>query len=145
MHPKTLLFSALALALFASAGVGLAQSDPNAADAPPAATSAGAAPAGAIMVPVGKADTPVASLNLMVSQVESLKIVGADDGEIGEVSKVLGDANGSPTAVIVEVGGFLGLGEKLLIFPLTNLSLENGRLRTQMTKDQIEKLPGYSG
>ncbi|MDY8108355.1 PRC-barrel domain-containing protein [Fulvimarina sp. 2208YS6-2-32] len=127
---------------------------PPAADAAPATppetpeSPAGQPPAGAnamVLVPIDRDDAPVPPLNLMVDQVEELTVIGADDEVIGEVDDVLGDQNGQPQAIVVEAGGFLGLGEKRIILMLNQLSLDMGRLRTALTKNEISSLPEYPG
>nr|WP_246367818.1 PRC-barrel domain-containing protein [Aurantimonas endophytica] len=81
----------------------------------------------------------------MSGQVEELQVIGADDEEIGQVAAVLGDQNGQPQAVSVEIGGFLGIGSKTVILMLTDVRLDLGRLRTVLTKDEIENLPDFGG
>ncbi|MCB8838640.1 PRC-barrel domain-containing protein [Aurantimonas sp. VKM B-3413] len=111
--------------------------DPASADTATGASS--------ILVPIGKDDAPVPSLNLMVDQVEELDVVGADGSDLGEVSNVLGDQTGQPKAVTVEVGGFLGVGQKTVILMLQDVTLDLGKLRTTLTKEQIEKMPDFNG
>ncbi|MEN3792851.1 PRC-barrel domain-containing protein [Fulvimarina sp. MAC3] len=98
-----------------------------------------------ILVPIENDETPVPTLNLMAGQVDDMKVIGADGKEIGEVSDVLGDQNGVPKAVAVEVGGFLGMGEKRIVLMLDRLSLDVGRLRTSLTSSDINDLPEFSG
>nr|WP_246233229.1 PRC-barrel domain-containing protein [Aurantimonas aggregata] len=81
----------------------------------------------------------------MSGQVKELQVIGADDEEIGEVNAVLGDQNGQPQAVSVEIGGFLGIGAKTVILMLTDVRLDLGKLRTVLTKNEIENLPDFGG
>lgn len=117
------------------------------AEAPAAAApaEAPAAPASGVMAAIDADDVPVISLNLMTGQVKDLQVIGADDEEIGEVNAVLGDQNGQPQAISVEIGGFLGFGGKTVILMLTDVRLDLGRLRTALTKDEIENLPDFGG
>lgn len=146
---------AAALLLSTSALPALAQdaSTPSAAtppaaapaEAPAAPAEAPAAPASGVMAAIDADDVPVISLNLMTGQVKDLQVIGADDEEIGEVNAVLGDQNGQPQAISVEIGGFLGFGGKTVILMLTDVRLDLGRLRTALTKDEIENLPDFGG
>ncbi|UIJ71491.1 PRC-barrel domain-containing protein [Aurantimonas sp. HBX-1] len=120
-------------------------SEAPAAEAPAAPAEAPAAPASGVMAAIDSDDTPVISLNLMTGQVKDLQVIGADDEEIGEVNAVLGDQNGQPQAISVEIGGFLGFGGKTVILMLTDVRLDLGRLRTALTKDEIENLPDFGG
>ena len=121
----------------------------NPADAPsaasPAATSASPAAAAVVLVPIDKTEAPVPQLNLMVGQVDEMDVIGADGNEIGGVGAVLGDQAGNAKALSVDVGGFLGIGEKTVILNLSDVTLDTGRLRTTLTKQQIETLPDFSG
>jgi len=73
-------------------------------------------------------------------------IFGPDDEEIGSVSHLHGSG---PTAqVIVDVGGFLGLGAKPVALPVSQLNFMRDRdgdvhATTSMTKDQVKALPEH--
>lgn len=131
----------IALALF---GLTMAGAQQAAAQAQTSGTATSSTSA-TVLVPIEKDDVPVNALNLMVDQVEDLDVIGADGNAIGEVEDVLGDQNGQPQAIVVEVGGFLGVGEKNVILMLNDVSLDMGKLRTKLTKEQIETLPEYGG
>ena len=49
------------------------------------------------------------------------------DNKIGEIMDVLVDRQGKATALIIGVGGFLGMGEKMLPSPSTPSKSENGQ------------------
>ena len=49
---------------------------------------------------------------LLAGRVDDQNVYGADGKEIGEIEDVLLNADGTVAAVVVEVGGFLGIGEK---------------------------------
>jgi hypothetical protein len=62
---------------------------------------------------------------------------------IGTVHKVIVDDAGKPTAVQVDVGGFLGIGTKLVEIKASDLKYEQDRnvLTTTLRKPAIESLP----
>jgi sporulation protein YlmC with PRC-barrel domain len=66
---------------------------------------------------------------------------------IGEVSDVLFDKNGRVQAVILSVGGFLGLGGKYVAVPFNALQVteKNGKryLVMDTTKEALNSAPGY--
>jgi hypothetical protein len=73
---------------------------------------------------------------------------GPDGRDVAEVEDVLVDAGGSVVAVVLDVGGFLGLGERHVAVPLDALRpAEAGgdgpRLALGMTEDQLRALPRY--
>ncbi|ESR23316.1 PRC-barrel domain-containing protein [Lutibaculum baratangense] len=87
----------------------------------------------------------VAPLNMTVEQVEDADVVGASGEEIGEVDEVLMEA-GEINALAVDVGGFLGIGEKTVIVPLDRFSVaaEGDDLMLDMTKEELEALPEWN-
>lgn len=73
-------------------------------------------------------------------------IYGADNVKIGVISHVHGD--GAITDVVVDVGGFLGIGAKPVLLGVDQLSLmrdEAGNVHglTSWTKDQMKDLPEH--
>ncbi len=73
----------------------------------------------------------------------------ANEEMVGEVSDIVVDGEGSVDAVIVDVGGFLGLGAKPVELGLDDLTIEDQdgtiRIYTMLTKQQMEELPEYQG
>ena len=73
-------------------------------------------------------------------------VYGADDERIGVVSHVHG--MGAATQVIVDVGGFLGIGAKPVALTTNQLNFmrdEDGDVHatTAWTKDQVKTLPEH--
>lgn len=82
--------------------------------------------------------------NLYASDLIGTSIVQDDGTEIGEVSDVL-LSRGSENVeeVIVDVGGFLGMGEKTVGIAMDQLEgpTEEGTFMTSMTREELEQLP----
>lgn len=77
---------------------------------------------------------------------DGAKVYGADDHTVGRVSHVHG--SGAASQIIVDVGGFLGLGAKPVAVPASDIDFmrdENGEVHavTSWTKDQLEKMPEH--
>jgi sporulation protein YlmC with PRC-barrel domain len=53
------------------------------------------------------------------SKFVGLAIYGQDDQRIGDVNEILIDASGNARAIVLGVGGFLGIGEKSVAVPFT--------------------------
>ncbi|HWT29719.1 MAG TPA: PRC-barrel domain-containing protein [Propylenella sp.] len=75
-------------------------------------------------------------------------VVSPEDETIGEVGDVLFTAEGQIEAVVVDVGGFLGIGEKPVAVQYDALNVqknENGdmRLMVNATQDQLQNAPAY--
>lgn len=83
---------------------------------------------------------------LTPAALEGATIYGADDHKVGKVSHVHGV--GSASQIVVDVGGFLGLGAKPVAVPLSELEFmrdEHGDIHavTAWTKDQLEQMPEH--
>lgn len=69
------------------------------------------------------------------------------DNKIGDVNDLLLDKNGKIEAVIIGVGGFLGMGEKNVAVPFSSLKVaeKNGShyLVVETTKEALQTAPGY--
>ena len=75
-------------------------------------------------------------------------VYGPDDSAIGEIGEVILDPKGAIKAVEVDVGGFLGIGEKPVAVGFDALRFrkdEDGTLfvRVNATKEQLEQAPAY--
>jgi sporulation protein YlmC with PRC-barrel domain len=75
-------------------------------------------------------------------------VYGADDANVGEIGDVVLGAGDKVDAVIIDVGGFLGVGEKEVAVGMDNLAFmaaEDGEryLYTKFTKEQLDAAPAY--
>ncbi len=83
------------------------------------------------------------------SQLIGLDVVGANNEQIGDVNDILVDKSGKIDALVVGVGGFLGIGEKDVALPMTVFEIvpassgsnktSSDQLRLSMTKDQLQQ------
>lgn len=90
--------------------------------------------------------TPLTRAELTSANLEDAPIYGADDEKIGTISHVHGA--GVVTDVVIDVGGFLGIGAKPVLVSVDQLNLmrdENGDVHgvTSWTKEQLEDLPEH--
>lgn len=75
-------------------------------------------------------------------------VYGADDEHIGEIGDVILNSEGEVDAALVDVGGFLGIGEKEVAIGMDNLSFmadqdENLHLYTEFTEQELDEQPEY--
>ena len=73
-------------------------------------------------------------------------IYGPDDYEIGDVAHLHG--SGPEAQVVVDVGGFLGIGAKPVALPVSRLDFMRGvdgdvHATTSLTKDEVKALPEH--
>jgi len=80
------------------------------------------------------------------------KIVGAEvyndaNENIGSVEDIVLKADGSMDEVVLSVGGFIGIGDKYVAVPYSDLKISrdgNGlKITTEATKDALKSLPDY--
>ncbi len=83
---------------------------------------------------------------LRPSTLEAATIYDSEDNKIGTVSHVHGI--GAATQVVVDVGGFLGIGAKPVSFPASQLDFmrdedRNVHAVSSWTKDQLKEMPEH--
>ncbi|WP_141102031.1 PRC-barrel domain-containing protein [Oceanicola sp. 22II-s10i] len=77
------------------------------------------------------------------------RVYDKNDKWIGEISELLVDDGGQITDAIVDVGGFLGLGEKPVALQLTDLEIlqesegDDIRVYTAMAEEELEAMPEF--
>jgi sporulation protein YlmC with PRC-barrel domain len=85
---------------------------------------------------------------LPISDYYNQNVYDSRDNKIGEVNDLLLDTGGKVNAVIVGVGGFLGVGEKNVAVPFQALKVaeKDGKryLVLDTTKEALQTAPGYS-
>ncbi|MBY6067459.1 PRC-barrel domain-containing protein [Leisingera aquaemixtae] len=113
--------------------------------------SAGTASGGGLTAILPDADAP-AMEPLDMNEVTAEALTGAPaydakDDHIGELSQIIVNTNGGVEAVIIDVGGFLGIGEKPAELTMGDIQIMqvDGDLRvvTHLTREQLEALPDY--
>jgi sporulation protein YlmC with PRC-barrel domain len=77
-----------------------------------------------------------------------LNVYNENDEKIGDINDLILDADGKITSAVVGVGGFLGMGEKLVAVPFADLKFgrdANGNVRVTLasTKEALEKAPDF--
>jgi sporulation protein YlmC with PRC-barrel domain len=114
---------------------------PEAAPPPEAAQPMPSAPKGAEKMTAEPGDS------VSVTEYYKQNVYDTSDNTIGEVSDVLLDKDGHVTAVILSVGGFLGLGAKYVSVPFNALRIteKDGKryLVMDATKEALTSAPGY--
>ncbi|WP_295808328.1 PRC-barrel domain-containing protein [uncultured Nitratireductor sp.] len=81
-------------------------------------------------------------------QLTGTTVFGANEENIGEIGDVIVSQDGQVDAIIVDVGGFLGVGEKEVAIGMDNLAfMTDGNdslyLYTEFTQEELEQQPAY--
>lgn len=117
------------------------------------------APAADAMAPAADADAAaavdfdsfesVATADISADELTGTTVYGSGDEEIGSIGDILLSEDGAVDAVIIDFGGFLGIGTKPVAVDFDNLSFltdENGDLvlRTSLTEAELDAAPEYN-
>jgi sporulation protein YlmC with PRC-barrel domain len=85
------------------------------------------------------------------SKLVGASVYGPDNASIGEVNDVLIGNNGNVRAVVIGVGGFLGVGEKNVAIPMDALHITRkansssiDKINVSFTKDQLKSAPQFA-
>jgi hypothetical protein len=96
----------------------------------------------------GKFITAQASNQWRASKLVGLNVYGPNDEKIGDISEVLMDRNGNVHAVVIGVGGFLGIGRKDVALPFNSLkwvSHEQAQAKAPASDRPAATRPGTTG
>ncbi|MDO5705282.1 MAG: PRC-barrel domain-containing protein [Paracoccus sp. (in: a-proteobacteria)] len=93
-------------------------------------------------------NTRLSESELDQTTLQGATVFGPDDSRIGHVSKVLGA--GSTTEVVIDVGGFLGLGAHSVLVSARDLEFvrddSNSIMAvTSWTKEDLRGMPEFKG
>jgi sporulation protein YlmC with PRC-barrel domain len=100
---------------------------------------------GSTMQPATTAQTGTEPANQIAGMGRTLvgkEIYGANNRNIGDVEDVVVQ-NSQVQSVLVDVGGFLGIGARRVAIPITALSMQGDRLVSSMTDAQVRDLPEH--
>jgi len=74
---------------------------------------------------------------------DDIKIVNNDGDVIGEIEEILIDENGIPAGYMIEVGGFIDIGDKEVAVPLDALEWNGAHYVSTMTENQLMNLAPF--
>jgi hypothetical protein len=84
------------------------------------------------------------------SKLIGASVVGPDDKSIGDINEILLDKDGGVEAVVVGVGGFLGIGEKNVAIPFDSLNVQRTegqeieKITVSFSKEELENAPKFA-
>jgi sporulation protein YlmC with PRC-barrel domain len=98
-----------------------------------------------------KTVTPIVGMDeaAVARSARASKLIGSKvykgDTAIGQIEDVLVDLDhASVAAVILSVGGFLGLGDKLVAVPVSQIKVgTEAKFTTDLTKEQLASAPAF--
>ena len=92
--------------------------------------------------------TEMPAADIRAEEMVGTTVYGADDANVGEIGDVVLTADGKIDAYIIDVGGFLGVGEKEVAVGSDNLAFMtdkdgNKYLYTTFSKEQLDAAAAY--
>lgn len=92
--------------------------------------------------------TEIPSGEIRAEDLVGTTVYGAEDANVGEIGDVVLTTDGKVDAVVLDVGGFLGVGEKEVAVGMDNLAFMtdkdgNKYLYTTFTKEQLDAAATY--
>jgi sporulation protein YlmC with PRC-barrel domain len=98
-----------------------------------------------------QAATPIAGIDnaALARSARASKLIGSTvyqgDNSVGRIEDVLVDLDQSTLmAVVISVGGFLGMGDKLVAVPVTQIKVgAEAKFTTDLTKQQMTNAPAF--
>jgi sporulation protein YlmC with PRC-barrel domain len=96
----------------------------------------------------GALNTDFVAQEVSASDLMGARVHGANDADLGEISDIVFDESGQIDAVVIDVGGFLGIGEKPVAVDFDSLNIRTDQAGTLMvsvnaTEDQLNNAPTY--
>ncbi|MDH2326670.1 PRC-barrel domain-containing protein [Cereibacter sp. SYSU M97828] len=72
--------------------------------------------------------------------------IDAEWDDVGDIEDLVLDRSGQLVAVVAEIGGFLGLGDRNVLLPITDISLVPGEggdfaYVTRLSQEELSQLP----
>jgi sporulation protein YlmC with PRC-barrel domain len=119
---------------------------PASPSAPPTAPNA-AMPSPTVPMPTNSPAVPSTATQWLASNVYGQSVYDKNEQKIGDLTDMIIDKDGQIKSAIIGVGGFLGVGQKDVEVPFTDLRMmtRNGKnwLALDRTKDQLQSAPTF--
>ena len=89
------------------------------------------------------ADTQIKSDEMRASKIIGSTVYDRNNQSMGSVKDIVIAKGGQVEAVIVDVGGTLGVGGKNVALKMSDIKTDHNRLTVGQTKDQLAQAPSY--
>lgn len=97
----------------------------------------------------GEAATSLRATRLSLISLIDRSVIGKEKREIGHVIDVLVDVKGQPAALVVDVGGFMGMGNRRIAIAWESFALAGRKpkdaLQLPLSDAQVKAAPAYDG
>jgi hypothetical protein len=105
-----------------------------------------------LAAPMVERDGYVATENtdLTAEMLTGARVYGIDDEDVGEINSLILDDNGAIDRAVIDVGGFLGMGEKQIAVTFDELTIlrqdggDDVQVYIDATQEALEAQPAYA-
>jgi hypothetical protein len=77
------------------------------------------------------------------TELRGIDLVNVRNDKLGDVDRIVLNTADNQTYAIVGYGGFLGIGEKKVLIPLQNVWMDGKKLVTDLSDDQLKRMPEW--
>ena len=85
----------------------------------------------------------VEPLGMTVGDLDGAAVYDSTGERIGELDDILMGSDGTSMAASLDVGGFLGIGERDVAVPVTDLTPSDDGFTVNLSREQLEALPEF--
>lgn len=84
--------------------------------------------------------------NMTADEIVGKAVVSRDGEEIGDVDDIVTDPTSGQAFAVVDVGGFLGVGQKSIVIGLDELEMSTGddRIQSELTREELQTKTEYA-
>src|SRR5690606_17303433 len=139
--PVFSLLAAAAAALVTAPPVPAQENAPAPVAQEQAAAEPGAGFPEGMLIEIVRDPLVVQPFNITVDELDGMMLFGSDGTQFGEIDAVLGNGSGEMVALLVEVSGFVGMGDRQVILPIGAVQPDGLRLTVDLTAQDMEQHP----
>jgi hypothetical protein len=78
-----------------------------------------------------------------VARITGVNVISEDGEDVGEIEHI--GVRGDTIVAIIAVGGFLGMGEKMVALPIDSLGMRGDQVYLpKLTEDELENMPEFN-
>jgi sporulation protein YlmC with PRC-barrel domain len=100
--------------------------------------------AGTAQMPTSQGDLKVVALGYRASKLLNTPVYNVDGKKIGKVDDIIITQTAAVSYFIVEVGGFLGIGQKDVAVPARSFKIVDKKVvLPNVTTDELKQLPAF--
>ena len=141
--------SIIAATAFGTASFAQTSTTPAPGATPPAVTTpaptTGSTTGSTMTTTMPHVDASAVNKGYRTSKVVGASVVNANNETVGKIDDLIVTPDEKVPFAVVSVGGFLGIGDKLVVVPYSSFSMKDDRMvLAGATKDSLKALPDYT-